>query len=342
MHRGQMASRLCFIPFSIIVSTIVSVSLLFFLYGNRLYSRSTQTLKPHAARRENIASGCINGHVHGFVPVCGDDGCLRHLTGQISDIRMTMFTKKRLTAIRTIAGMCDVSFHAPFALDVSHMQWKHGVFGSVGEVGVFQGRYTSVLAAVTQTNAGERLFAADIFQQKTALSVELGTYKPFLQSMKLAGFTLNPTLPENKLYLFSNSSVFLSKNLFLKHDLPAFRLLSIDGGHVRPIVLNDFEKAACVLEKGGIIVFDDAFHPMQPEVRTGIKDFFDMYGATAFLPLVASHNKLFVCTADFYDNYMGYIRKHLANKYHLKEVTDLVFVRKGHRYFEGDDLDIIR
>ena len=45
----------------------------------------------------------------------------------------------------------------------SQMQWKFGIFGSVGEIGVYYGKFASVLATFTATDHGERFFICAIF-----------------------------------------------------------------------------------------------------------------------------------------------------------------------------------
>ena len=281
---------------------------------------------------------CVAGHVKGYFPICGNDGCLTELTGEGFKPLDNVFDANRMAVVRKAEGWCAVEFHAPFAYDISVMQWQHGIYGSVGEIGVYKGRYSSILAAVTHTPAGERFFAADIFEMKTALSEEQGRLGEFLNAMKAAGFTKDSTEPASKLHLFAQSSVYLSKMTFINQRLPSFRLLSIDGGHLRPIVLSDFEKAACIVRQGGIIVFDDALYKPKPEVRQGIEDFFKMYGSDAFKPLAVSYNKLFVCSSDYHATYMDYIRKNLAQKHGLKETDEKVFVGNGLRYFEGSHI----
>ena len=277
---------------------------------------------------------CASGHVDNFPPICGADGCLRTLVRQASRSNMkdSFQHKHNLDFVNRIAGWCDAQTHAPLARDLSVMQWDHGVVGSVGEIGVYMGKYSSILGFVTNTAIGERFFAADIFENKTRVSQEQGRQLTYINTMKHVGFSPNAADLTKKLYLFSDSSMYLSKLLFLRWNLPAVRMFSIDGGHLRPIVLNDFVKAACVMREGGIIIFDDPFNT-NAEVRQAIVDFYDYYGSKAYKPLLYTSNKLFVCTSDFHGIYMAYIRQKLAKKYSMQEKKDDIFVREGHPYF---------
>ena len=171
-------------------------------------------------------------------------------------------------AWHVIRAICIYSFQTKlqiaFTGAVTNMQWRSGVFGSVGEIGVYMGKYSAVLAHNVLPSAGERFFAADIFQKKTKVSAELGRLQTYLSNMARWGFSPNASRDEHVLHLWTDSSIFFSKAVLLRWSVPAVRLLSVDGGHIRPVVINDFMRAACVMREGGVIVFDDAFNTAHP------------------------------------------------------------------------------
>ena len=305
-----------------------------------------QKLKYHSARtQKDVVSTCISGHVSHFSAICGADGCLRVINASgkedytqktstaISVLRPDLSDRWIMRKLGRINGWCLVQQQMPFTTDISRMQWRHGVLGSVGEIGVYMGKYASILALNTDIKSGERFFAADIFNRKTKTSQEQGNAAMFLRAMQMWGFSVNSNQSARRLHLWYDSSAFLSKTVFHLWDLPAFRLLSIDGGHVRPRVLKDFEIGACVMREGGILVFDDALNVHKNGVRLGIQDFFRIYGAHAFKPLVYFSNKLFVCTTSYFDVYFEFIRNHLVEKYSLKDMKDTQFLNRGNRYF---------
>ena len=152
---------------------------------------------------------CVSGHVDNFPPICGADGCLRTLVRQASGSNMKdIFQHKyNFDFVNRIAGWCDAQTHAPLARELSVMQWDHGVVGSVGEIGVYRGKYSSILGFVTNTAIGERFFAADIFENKTRVSKVQG--RQSIYTMKHVGFSPNSADPAKKLYLFSDSSLKL-------------------------------------------------------------------------------------------------------------------------------------
>ena len=238
----------------------------------------------------------------------------------------------RMLCFNRIISWFQTKLQIAFTGAVTDMQWRSGVFGSVGEIGVYMGKYSAVLAHNVLPSAGERFFAADIFQKKTKVSAELGRLQTYLSNMGRWGFSPNASRDEHVLHLWTDSSIFFSKAVLLRWRLPAVRLLSVDGGHIRPVVINDFMRAACVMREGGVIVFDDALNTAHPGVQQGIKDFFDLYGAI-FRPLVAIGNKLFVCTYGHFDIYREYIYKHLLDEFNLKEIKDTRFLGNGSTLF---------
>ena len=278
--------------------------------------------------------GCITGHVSGLPAVCGADGCLQTLVkpNDRAIMRDDLRDNATLRFVKQIPGWCYWQTHAPLARDLSVMQWINNVGGSVGEIGVYHGKYSSILALVTDTKLGERFFAGDIFENVTRRSsvLAIGNEEGFFKVMKKWKFTTDSSDPTHRLYCFADSSIYLNKLLFVRWSLPAFRLFSIDGDHESPAVMNDFEKVVCIMRKGGLIVFDD---PNLKTVTVGIANFFDYYGTSGFTTLLKIANKLFVCTSDYYDIYKNYIRAHLARKYKLKETTDDIYTRDGHMYF---------
>ena len=174
------------------------------------------------------------------------------------------------------------------------------------------------------------MFAADIFEHKDQFSNELGSFDVFVKNIQQWGFHPDSLDPSKKLYIWTDSSVYLSKELFLSWDLPSFRLLSIDGSHQYPIVLNDIIKAVCLLRAGGIISIDDL--PSWPGVSAAVRYFFALFGTNVVRPLLLVSNKLYLCTSEEGASYMRYIRNHIAPTVGLKERI-VQIIDKKYRYF---------
>ena len=280
---------------------------------------------------------CISGHVEGFKPVCGGDGCLRILKPPEMGVNKNGKRNKErlLPGIRPLTGLIMSTDVQMWLLsNLTEMQWTSGIYGSVGEFGVLQGKYTSMLALNTDVNAGERLFVADIFAKTVSGSSGYGSFENFLKNMQRVGFSPTARDPKYGLYVWYDSTLFISKAIFLHWNLPAFRIISIDAWHSRPMVLNDFKKAACIVREGAILVFDDARFRREEEVDEGIQDFFFLFGDSAFKPLLYVANKLFVCTSKYHNIYVKYIRRHIKTVFKLREVKGNIYQTKSdHIYF---------
>ena len=287
-------------------------------------------------KRAVDGSNCISGHVIGMPPVCGENGCLRQLKDPgTSKSRTFTYTRDQLRNITDIDGfLMGTLIHTYLVSNITQMQRHFGVYGSVGEIGVFHGKYSSILALNTDVISGERFFIGDLFGKIESGSVGFGDFKKVLKHLELVGFSTNPKDDRYKVYVWYDNSMWLSKTLFLRLDIPAFRLLSIDGAHTRPIVLNDFEKAACIMRRGGVLIFDDVRYRWEPEVDQGIQDFFFLYGYTSFKPFLLLTNKLFVCSSDYHGRFIQYIRdSNMIRYFKLKEMNNSLYHNFKDVYF---------
>ncbi|KAL7558360.1 hypothetical protein ACA910_004025 [Epithemia clementina (nom. ined.)] len=146
---------------------------------------------------------------------------------------------------------------------------KLGIFGTVGEIGVHHGRFTSFLYMTAQET--EPLIAVDLFEALQDENVDMsgmGSLKRFVESLSLYG------LGESDVQTFTTSSLDLDvEGSSWLADKPGIRLLSVDGGHTAEITRNDLRLAFCNLLPGGIVVLDDWFNPPWPGVVEGFFQF---------------------------------------------------------------------
>ena len=149
--------------------------------------------------------------------------------------------------------------HIDITMHLTRMHWHFKIYGSVGEIGVYYGKYASVLATFTATEYGERLFICDIFGNPIHMKLRtyLGRKDKFENAMNQVGFSMNHEDESKRIRVFDDSSIYLSKAVYKSMDLPAFRFYSIDGNHFVPYTLHDVEHVTCVLREGGIISIDD-------------------------------------------------------------------------------------
>ena len=140
-------------------------------------------------------------------------------------------------------------------MHLTKMQWHFKIYGSVGEIGVFYGKYASVLATFTATEYGERFFICDIFGNPIHMKLRtyLGRKDKFENTMNEIGFSMKHEDESRRIHMFDDSSIYLNKAVYKTMNLPAFRFYSIDCNHYEPYVLHDVEHVTCVLRDGGII-----------------------------------------------------------------------------------------
>ena len=288
--------------------------------------------KRFESNRQNfsdMSNGCTNGHFHGPPPVCGGDGCLRTLTGPPrSPPDLSGFTIAKLESMKGPAGKPIGEMHMRAVRLVTGMQWSFGIYGSVGEIGVYDGRPTALMASYMDTGKGERLFVCDIFGDIKHMKIFTNKAKKdvFEKNMKEVGFSLTHESEEKRIRLWQDSSMYLSKTVLLQMELPSFRLYSIDGNHYYPFVLSDLIHVVCVLRDGGIIVMDDVVKNDWEDVTGSIKQYMSFIDSNVVVPLMLVDRKLYLCTSTWYTRYWNYLRSNnVGSKLKLCKITNKRF-----------------
>ena len=237
------------------------------------------------------------------------------LTGPVTLKTSSMMDNVRDIATKTKGWMR--SQHIDTIKHLTQMQWSYGIYGSVGEIGVYYGKLASVLATFTATEYGERFFVCDIFKNpKHYMKVKtaIGRKDEFEKTMKSVGFSMYTNNEPKRIRVWDDSSIYLSKLLYKTMNLPSFRMYSIDGNHFEPFVLNDLKHVSCVLREGGIIAVDDYDTQSKPGIKSALRYFMKMYGSNVVVPLVIVRPKIYLCTASWHERYMTYIGKNGIDK----------------------------
>jgi hypothetical protein len=144
------------------------------------------------------------------------------------------------------------------------------IFGSVCEMGVHHGRFTGFLYLTARQN--EKLIAADLFLEHQDQNVDksgMGDYDQFARGMQLYGMDATKDLHT----VFKGSSDEIPFDWSFQKNFEPFRLVSVDAGHTAALTFNDLQLAFCNLQRGGIVILDDWFHPMWPGVVEGYHQF---------------------------------------------------------------------
>ena len=144
-----------------------------------------------------------------------------------------------------------------------------GLFGTVGEIGVHHGRFTSFLYMTARET--ETLMAVDLFEPLQDANVDMsgmGSLRAFAKGLHLYGLNTSDV----KISVASSLDLDVEGFSWIDES-PGLRLWSVDGGHTAETTRNDLRLAFCNLLQGGIVVLDDWFNPPWPGVVEGFFEF---------------------------------------------------------------------
>jgi hypothetical protein len=194
-------------------------------------------------------------------------------------------------------------------IDAIHKN-RLGVSGAVAEIGVHHGQFFIYLAMLR--GSGEKAFACDVFERQDLNKDGSGGgnseravfERNLLECLgSLAGIVIA-----------SQSSDTLSQE-YVAASVGPIRIISIDGGHWRDIVVNDLCVAASCLHENGIAVLDDVFDMYWPGVAEGLTCYlWDAYEQGAIharlppkgrlVPFAVGCNKTLLCFENKYKQWI--------------------------------------
>lgn len=134
----------------------------------------------------------------------------------------------------------------------------------------------------------------------TLFSAGRGSKAHLLHNLERSG------IPENSLTLLPGNSMLLSAQNFTSRGYPAFRFLSVDGGHTLEITLHDMMVASCLVRDGGIVVLDDFPNPSWMGVAEALMHF--VHAQDRLVPFMHGANKVWFTTpghVHFYQELMA-------------------------------------
>jgi len=179
---------------------------------------------------------------------------------------------------------------ALMTLALLRAQEQAGISGFAFEIGVFRGKYLSVLYQGT-LDAGDRVVGVDTFEWST-------------QEETLANFTA-AFGEHDRLTLFKQSSRTLGTETILEAGggrKPRF--VSVDGDHTADAVHADLILCSTLLGERGIIAIDDFLNPHAIGVSEGAYRFLLGAEGASFKPFAYCQNKLFVCRSEDHAFYL--------------------------------------
>ena len=159
-------------------------------------------------------------------------------------------------------------------------QGELGIDGCIFEIGVFAGKYLSLLYHLSSVNR-ETVIGMDTFEWYPSEWVERNLRALFGDLDRL------------KLITKDSTKVILKE---FQASLPnAPRFISVDGAHTSPAVLHDLELSEALLAPGGIVAIDDFLNCRAIGVSEGAYRYLLKRSVTKMVPFIFCANKLFVC-----------------------------------------------
>lgn len=186
--------------------------------------------------------------------------------------------------------------HTEAALLTAHMseyQRLHGMKGPMLEIGVFKGKYLSLLyklSAPSDPVVGVDLFLGADDTERIAREVRDNIAAACGDASRLT-------------IIVSDTMLLTAERIQAESGADKFRLISIDAGHTRELVSHDLEVTTPLLKPGGIMALDDAFNHTTPGVIEGIAEYFFRH-RPSLAPFAHCYNKLFVTTPEYHQTYL--------------------------------------
>jgi hypothetical protein len=178
-------------------------------------------------------------------------------------------------------------------MDLLEYQEKNNFSGGIVEIGVYHGKYFSVLARSAQ-RTGDRLLGIDTFQWKTEAEVA-------------SALALSEETDRAKVELLRCFSHECTPADLISRLGGLARFISVDGSHDAPDVLFDLELSEQIISANGIIALDDFINPVAIGVNEGTHLFFAR--PRRVVPFAYIDNKLFLAHRSIANAYREFIEQ---------------------------------
>jgi hypothetical protein len=186
-----------------------------------------------------------------------------------------------------------------------------GITGSVGEIGVHEGRLFILLVLLLRRDT-ERAFCIDVFDRQ-ALNVDVsgrGNEQALIRNLR------RHVGHSDEISIFRTRSDKVTAAVILGAAGEA-KMLSVDGGHTAAAVEHDVRLSSGVLSPQGVMLVDDFFNPRWPEVSDGVR--VALAAEKVDLePFAVGANKVFFARHDHAIAYRDGLRE-AASRWHLKD-----------------------
>jgi len=202
--------------------------------------------------------------------------------------------------------------------------------GPIGEIGVFEGKFLIGLAKTF----GPKLehSAIDVFelQRFNIDNAGMGKKDKLLENAERLGIS------RENINCWTRDSVTLRANdaKVLNEHFGGFNFFSVDGCHEVLHTYRDVQFAMEVTKPNGIITVDDYINPNWPGVMEAMAKLY-FFSEPAFVPLVYTSNKLFLCSVSYHEEYLAAVASFVKTNYPETRIKEV-------KRFGYDTLTILR
>ena len=178
--------------------------------------------------------------------------------------------------VHTIPGWLE-DYTALRTMDLLEWQEQNGVRGPLLEIGIFAGRYFSLLLR-SASRTGDAIVGLDTFEwiDEPAVRTHLAKVDANHQARLVTGYSTGKSAADLLELLGGNP-----------------RFVSVDGSHERNDVFWDLRLVEAILASNGIVALDDFLNPLTLGVNEAAHLFFSQPRNLAPIAYIA--NKLFLC-----------------------------------------------
>ena len=208
-----------------------------------------------------------------------------------------------LDAFRGIEGwMADEA--ADLTSRLFHWQRSVQAVTGVLELGVFKGRYLSLLASLAQ-GTGAPIVGVDAFTSRVGEQIP-GPDREYARDAALATVrALAPGSAPPTLIVAYTADVEAGTLCGLSPG--GYSFISVDAGHLAADVAADLALVGQLATERTVIAADDVFNPQTPGVMEGLCRYFAANPRTVLAPFAWAGNKLFLCHWETHATLLAYV-----------------------------------
>lgn len=178
--------------------------------------------------------------------------------------------------------------------------------GSILEIGVYAGKYLSLLYEASQ-GTNDEVLGVDIFSGV---------------SEQVVSDNIKTICGDNdRLKLLKKDSTLLSRDEILNALGRQPRFISVDGLHTPNGVYSDLKLSESIIADFGVIAVDDLLNPLAIGVSNGFYKYF-IEEKSELTPLVYTANKIFLCKNKHKEHYERIIDNFISKYEFLSTVKD--------------------